>query len=104
MDTSLFNEPQLKAIEYDDGPSLVIAGAGSGKTRVLTYKIAHLIEKGYEPWSIMALTFTNKAAKEMRERLDLIERLRKEMNKAARNLEFERAMELRDIIFEMESE
>lgn len=69
MDTSLFNEPQLKAIEYDDGPSLVIAGAGSGKTRVLTYKIAHLIEKGYEPWSIMALTFTNKAANEMKERI-----------------------------------
>lgn len=69
MDTSLFNEPQLRAIEYDDGPSLVIAGAGSGKTRVLTYKIAHLIEKGYEPWSIMALTFTNKAANEMKERI-----------------------------------
>ncbi|MBR3619426.1 MAG: UvrD-helicase domain-containing protein [Bacteroidaceae bacterium] len=64
-----FNPPQRAAVEYCDGPSLVIAGAGSGKTRVLTYKIAYLMEQGYQPWSILALALTNKAAGEMKDRI-----------------------------------
>lgn len=66
------NPNQKEAVIHDNGPCLVIAGAGSGKTRVLTYRIAHLIKKGTDPYSILALTFTNKASKEMKDRIEKI--------------------------------
>ena len=74
------NEPQRKAVEHIDGPLMIIAGAGSGKTRVLTYRTAHLIGNGIDPFQILLLTFTNKAAGEMRHRIESV------IGTAARNI------------------